>query len=301
MHPRASMGTLLQPKVQRSSSQRQMHMCSVCGMVALSPIRFVSKGGNGYCLGCEDHLRRQAEEAGADLPASGARWEVRWCASSSSPRSPTRPASPSRPRWSTTSATCSAAPPLPPVECWKRKVRTDNDGGQVCDTDRKRRPDLLFLLRHPETSRITHALNVEIDEHSHEDRDVEELFDRTMAAESINALAQEEFKSRHAAVDWKAEVPITLTLRFNPNAFDGKKVVRLEERVRQAFLLLLLLSPLPARTGRVRPVPPARQVLLLPLEAGREAPLRLAEGARRKKAILPWERCGLMIPRCFLF
>ena len=33
-------------------------------------------------------------------------------------------------------------------------------------------------------------------------------------------------------MDWKAEVPITLTLRFNPNAFDGKKVVRLDERVK---------------------------------------------------------------------
>ena len=173
----------------------------------------------------------------------------------------------------------------------KRKVRTDNDGGQACDTDRKRRPDLLFLLRHPETSRITHALNVEIDEHSHEDRDAEcELSRPDDIAESINALAQEEFKSRHAAVDWKAEVPITLTLRFNPNAFDGKEGRPSGGKGQSAILLLLLLPPVPARTGRVRPAPPARQVLLLPHEAGREAPLRPAEGARRKEANLSRKR-----------
>ena len=128
-------------------------------------------------------------------------------------------------------------------------MRTDNDGGQACETDRKRRPDLLFLLRHPETSRITHALNVEIDEHSHEDRDVEcELSRPDDIAESINALAQEEFRSRHARVDWKSNVPITLTLRFNPNAFDGKKAVRLEERVK--VLSSFCSSFLRSRPGR---------------------------------------------------
>ena len=46
------------------------------------PIRRVSKGGNGYCLRCEHHLKQQAEEAGRTCLRTerGGRW---WCESSS--------------------------------------------------------------------------------------------------------------------------------------------------------------------------------------------------------------------------
>ena len=145
-------------------------MCSVCGMVIIAPIRQVSKGGNGYRPGCEQHLK--AGGGGGGGPAFERRAVEVVVREQLLPLITDEAGVPISPEMvddfrhmlgSTASATGRK----------KRKVRTDSDGGQACDTDRKRRPDLLFLLRHPETSRITHALNVEIDEHSHENRDVE--------------------------------------------------------------------------------------------------------------------------------
>ena len=80
---------------------------------------------------------------------------------------------------------------------------------------------------------MTHALNVEIDEHSHGDRTVEcELARPGDVAVSLGTLAMEEYAPKHVWVDPKSKVPIVFTARFNPNAFDGPQPIKLEDRIK---------------------------------------------------------------------
>ena len=90
-----------------------------------------------------------------------------------------------------------------------------------CDTNHQRRPDLLYLVR-DEDAHIVAALFVEIDEHSHADRDpaceagkIDETF------QAILQLAQKEGAARGAAARARVRTPFCLFLKFNPNACDA--------------------------------------------------------------------------------
>jgi hypothetical protein len=200
-------------------------MCSLCGKTVINVIRHVSKGGNGLCPGCDAQTRKEAKEAGADLLPANKRWEE-------VVRDKLLPL-----------VTDENGVPFCPemVDDLRymlgsndtgRKKRKTREGESSCDTNNKRRPDILYVLRDPETNRITHALDVEIDEHSHGDRTVEcELSRPGDVAVSLGTLAMEEYTPKHVRFDPKSNVPIVFTARFNPNAFDGPKAIKLEDRI----------------------------------------------------------------------
>ena len=83
-------------------------------------------------------------------------------------------------------------------------------GGDACGTP-KRRPDIEWACK-------TAALNVEIDEHSHEDREP-----------SCEAVRQQELQTAHRKLLGDAFTHYH-TIRVNPNEYDGRRVP-LEERL----------------------------------------------------------------------
>ena len=206
-------------------------MCSLCAKTVIAPKRRVSKGGNGYCPGYEDYLNRKAAGTGTAMLPKGKRCEV-------VVREALLPL-----------VVDEKGIPFSPEMVDDMRNMLGNINGKrkwQCDTQQKRRIDILFIIRDPETNRITHFLIVEIDEDSHVTRSpVCELSRLDDIVQCLNTLAHQEFKSRLAVVDWESHVPIILTFRFNPDRFDGPKVVTREERIKTlaSFCRSFLQSP----------------------------------------------------------
>ena len=213
--------------------------CGRCQDTALSAKRRVRNGGNGLCVPCESTLTEEALEAGAEglAPAKSQSWEdlcldmlVKLVPHGVEMRD-------------------SMTHMIGSLLSKKRKVRAVRAGaprgigalggaaGQDCDTDKQRRPDLLYVLRHPETGRIVCCIVVEIDEHSHSDPNYEtgcELgrCDDLHQALSIHAQREGFVNDRagHARPD--AVRPVVYVLKLNPNACDATpKTMRLEHRI----------------------------------------------------------------------
>lgn len=210
--------------------------CARCQDTELYSKRTLSNGGNGLCPRCEATLAEEAREAGAEgfAPAKGKSWEDH-CLDEIEKLVP----HPYEMRDSMTHMIGS-------ILSKKRKVRAVRAGGmaalggaagQDCDTTKQRRPDLLYVLRHPETGRIVCCVVVEIDEHSHSHSNYTtscELgrCDDLHQALSIHAQREGFTDDRRGHGNPDAVRPVVYVLKLNPNACDATpKTMRLERRI----------------------------------------------------------------------
>ena len=157
--------------------------------------RLERNGGLGYCAGCEAQLKREAAASGAPVPLKGKTWQE-LCLDQGLPQVVDYDGGVIYPNMvddfhsmlGTTLATI-------------QRNRERNAGDvRGCETDHKRRPDVIWTLHDPDTQRITHALVLEVDEHSHGDRKVKcELSRVDDLAQSINQVADELFRRKGAS------------------------------------------------------------------------------------------------------
>ena len=205
--------------------------CTRCESTLLGPKRLVRNGGNGLCVTCEMTLREEAREAGAEglAPEKVKSWEDH-CLDMLIPLVPHGIES----RDSMTHM-------IGTLLSTKRKVRRvrvgDGVAAQDCDTTKQRRPDLLYVLRHPQTGRIVACIVVEIDEHSHSHPSytVEcELgrCDDIFQALSVHAQREGFLDDRQGHAHPDALHPVVYVLKINPNACNvTSKTMTLERRI----------------------------------------------------------------------
>ena len=190
--------------------------CSACLTTAIDAKRMLSRGGTGLCASCEEMRNERAREAGIK-PSKGKRIEET-CLEMLIPLVP-------HPYESKDSMTHM----LGSTPSGKRKRR-----GEDCDTTKKRRPDLLYVLRHPETARIVCCIDVEIDEdsHAHYPSDCE-LGRCDDVFQALSVYAQREGFTSDRAGHARCDVthPVVYVLKLNPDAFNAAKRVPLEHRI----------------------------------------------------------------------
>jgi hypothetical protein len=194
-----------------------MSQCTTCGdMICIK--RRESKGGNGLCAACEEHLRNEATENGSEPPTKGKRWEDLVLDEL---------------------VTLVVDTEGRVIQYESRDDMSNMLGSNKrrrtgeCSTNHQRRPDLLYLVR-DEEARIVAALFVEIDENSHGDRDpaceagkIDETF------QAILQLAQKEGAARGAAARARVRTPYCLFLKMNPNACDAPGgAIKLSTRIK---------------------------------------------------------------------
>ena len=189
------------------NAKNQMALCSNCVDKQLNRKRQRSAGGNGLCPGCEEMLKQQAAEAGAEPPPTGKKWE---------------------------DVFLDALVPLIVDEQGRVISHESRDDFRhmlgsnkrtrrgECSTEHQRRPDILYLVRNTE-SRLIAAVMVEVDEDSHSDRQDDKLLCETAKVDetftALWTLAQNEGRGRLAVVrSGDVQTPYVLTLRVNPNA-----------------------------------------------------------------------------------
>ncbi|MBD39695.1 MAG: hypothetical protein CMB11_04830 [Euryarchaeota archaeon] len=196
------------------------HYCSVCRTMEISKKRMVRNGGNGMCPTCERH--RTAEAA-----ANGATTSIK-----------------ANERWEEVVFTqllplityADGTTPFPPDQ------RDERRGGGLgtpktqkrrreCDTTTNRYPDCLWVVR-DERARAVLVVTVEVDEHSHTDRDPEcETGKIDDTFQSLQDKLAKEGAARGAVARHDAEMIPIVTIRMNPNKYD-KAQVRLADRVK---------------------------------------------------------------------
>lgn len=203
---------------------RSMHYaskCSRCKDQRIESKRRLSKGGNGICATCESTLREEAAEAGTTPPPKGDSWET-LCLKKLLPLVEV-----DYEMRDDHKNTLGAL--MRDLKGRKRKTRS-GDASASCDTTTRRRPDLLYVLRCPETARIVTVIDVEIDEHSHRDYTTEcEMGRVDDLFEAICKLAQNE--GGRGASHPDAVAPIFHVLRLNPNACDATPAVNQDARI----------------------------------------------------------------------
>ena len=199
--------------------------CTHCKTMGLWAKRQPQHGGNGLCTACEAHLKAEAAANGAEAPlAPSQRWEDVVFAQL------------------LPLITYADGTPFPPDQRDERKggglgTSRAQKRGRECDTLTNRFPDGLWVLR-DERARAVLVVIVEVDEHSHGDRDPtceSGKIDDTFQALQ-DKLAKEGAARGAVARHDAAMIPI-VTIRVNPNAYD-KKIVKLSERVKAAAKLI---------------------------------------------------------------
>ena len=167
----------------------------------------LTNGGTGLCAPCEPRDAQQAREAGIK-PSKGKRIEET-CFDMLIPLVP-------HPYESRDSMTHM----MGTTPSGKRKRR-----GRGHDTTKKRRPDLLYVLRHPETARIVCCIDVEIDEdsHAHYPSDCElGRCDDVFQALSVYAQREGFVRPRRPRAP-RRHHPVVFVLKLNPNAFNAPR------------------------------------------------------------------------------
>jgi hypothetical protein len=195
------------------------NFCSHCTFQRLNPKRQLRTGGNGLCCTCEEHRNAQARANGSDAPpAKGQRWEDH-CFEKLLPR-----------------ITYADGTRFPPDQRDARKGGGLGTGKGVkrrreCDTTTNRFPDSLWVLRDAD-ARARLVVIVEVDEDSHGDRDptcesgkIDDEF------QSVQARLAKEGAAHGAIARHGARMVPIVFVKFNPNAYDGAKRVKLDDRI----------------------------------------------------------------------
>ena len=194
--------------------------CSVCRTTAIDPKRRLRNGGSGMCVTCERHRTAEAAANGAATSIkANERWEEVVFKML-------------LPQVTHTDGTTPFAP----------DQRDERKGGGLgtpktqkrrreCDTTTNRFPDCLWVLR-DERARAVLVVIVEVDEHSHTDRDPEcETGKLDDTFQSLQTKLAKEGAARGAVARHDAEMIPIVTIRVNPNAYD-KEIVHLADRVK---------------------------------------------------------------------
>jgi hypothetical protein len=245
------------------------YFCSLCTFQRIEPKRQLRTGGNGLCFGCEEHLNAQARANGSDAPpAKGQRWEDH-CFEKLLPL-----------------IRYADGTPFPPDQRDTRKGGGLGTGKGVkrrreCDTTTNRFPDSLWVLR-DEDARARLVVIGEADECSHGDRDptcesgkIDDEF-QSVQARLANEGAAHGAVGRHDA----QMVPIVF-VKFNPNAYDGPKRVKLDDRIAAvAKLVNAYLHMLPKELAELPTKVPIVHVLYYHSKQGANNLAHFADAAR---------------------
>jgi hypothetical protein len=192
--------------------------CTHCKTTALAPKR-QPPIGNGLCPTCEQHLKAEAEANGSEAPIEASQ---RWEDVVFDQLLPL--------------ITYADGTPFPPDQRDERKggglgTSKSQKRRRECDTLTNRFPDGLWVLR-DERGRAVLVVIVEVDEHSHGDRNPEcesGKIDDTFQA--LQDKLAKEGAARGAVARHDANMVPIVTIRFNPNAYD-KAIVKLADRVK---------------------------------------------------------------------
>lgn len=193
--------------------------CSVCRTTGLDPKRRLCNDGSGMCATCEAHRTAEAAANGAAAPTkANERWEEVVF------------------KKLLPLITYRDGTPFPPDQRDERKggglgTSKAQKRRRECDTTTNRFPDCLWILR-DERARAVLVVIVEVDEHSHTDRDPEcETGKIDDEFQSLQTKLGKEGAARGAVARHDAEMIPIVTIRVNPNAYD-KEHVKLADRVK---------------------------------------------------------------------
>lgn len=208
----------------KAGEARGNGFCTHCKTINIAPKRQPQHGGNGLCAGCEAHLKAEAAANGSEAPIEASkRWEeVVFDELLPLIKYPD-------------------GTPFPPDQRDERKggglgTSSTQKRRRECDTTSNRFPDCLWVLR-DEDGRAVLVVIVEVDEHSHTDRDPtceSGKLDDTF--QSLQDKLAKEGAARGAVARHDAQMIPIVTIRVNPNAYD-KKVVKLPERIQAVAAL----------------------------------------------------------------
>jgi len=212
--------------IQNPNASKWSSVCSRCCNVKIGHKRQQSKGGNGLCVGCEEILKEEAAEAGAAAPPTSQSWED-YVLDKLIPLvgEPHEMRDDHKAMLGVLRQRAGVA---------SRRRRKDRADEPDCDTNHRRRPDLLYVLRHPETGRIIVCISVEIDEHSHAERTTEcELAKVDDTREALQAWGQREGFTDDRAGHGRPDIaaPFYYVFKLNPNACDCTPTVKLDARI----------------------------------------------------------------------
>ena len=193
-------------------------VCTHCKSTQINQKRQPQHGGNGLCPTCETQLKAESAANGHDGPIKSQRWE-------DVVFEKLLPL-----------VTYADGTPFPPDQRDERKggglgTSKAQKRRRDCGTTTNRFPDALWVLR-DEDGRVVLVVIVEVDEHSHTDRDpecesgkIEDTF------QAVQERSKHEGAARGSAGRVDAKMVPIVTMRFNPNAYD-KAIVKLDDRIR---------------------------------------------------------------------
>ena len=207
--------------------------CNLCA-VEIAPIRTESKGGNGFCNSCEQHIRSEAADNGSTASIKKCmRWEA---------------------------VVFEQLLPLITYadgSSFLHDQRDERKGGGLgtskvvkgksreCDTSTNRFPDCLYILR-DEHGHAVLVISIEVDEHSHGDREPTcesaKIDDSNVAVQQL--LLKEFAPPDKPCRDGAAMVPFVV-IKVNPNAYDGP-LTNLADRVQAVADLVNWYVRMPA-------------------------------------------------------
>ena len=194
--------------------------CSVCRTTQIAPKRRLCHDGNGVCVTCERHRTAEAAANGAATPIkANERWEE-VVFKQLLPQITYR----------------DGKTPLAPDQRDERKggglgTPKTQKRRRECDTTTNRFPDCLWVVR-DERARAVLVVIVEVDEHSHTDRDPEcETGKLDDTFQALQDKLAKEGAARGAVARHDAEMIPIVTIRVNPNAYDKAKI-KLADRVK---------------------------------------------------------------------
>lgn len=203
----------------RVGEARGKMWCTHCKTTALGlnrQPRSDGTGGNGLCPACETQLKKEAAENGYQGPTKSQSWEnvvfdqLRLL------------------------VTYADGTPFPLDQQDERRggglgTSSTKKRRRECDTTTNYYPDALWIRRDAH-GRALLVINVEVDEHSHGDRDPECEMGKI---DGTNVSVQDRLGKEGVAPGVVVKRPMVpfVVFRFNPNAYDKAKV-KLEDRVR---------------------------------------------------------------------
>ena len=213
--------------------------CTHCKTTVIGQKRQPKHGGNGLCPTCEKHLKEEAEANGYEGPLKSLRWEEH-VFNLLLPR-----------------LTYADGTPFPPEQRDERRggglgTSSTKKRRRECETSTNRFPDGLWILR-DEHGRAVLVLIVEVDEHSHGDREPTcESAKIDDTAWAVQTKLGFEGAARGARAPKRPMVPIVI-IKVNPNAYDGPRA-KLEDRVQAVADLFHSYAHLPASERAELPI-----------------------------------------------